>query len=169
MRLLTKAVPEGQAQRAAVLDLLAWQLREVSPALVHRKDGKPRLRDYPDLDISISHCLTDVAVLIGRQEKPGVDVEGKWAQAERLKERFCTPAELGLSQETGLEPIWFWCAKEACFKAHSDILVTPWTSVRVTGLGRGDTLEAEVSGFGTVQLGRLVLPSGAALVYTLSS
>ncbi len=169
MRLLTKAVAGGQAQRAAVLDLLAWQLREVSPVLVHQEDGKPRLRDYPDLDISISHCLTDVAVLVGRQEKLGVDVEGKWAQAERLKERFCTPMELRLSRETGLEPIWFWCAKEACFKAHSDILVTPWTTVWVTGWAGGDTLDAEVSGFGAVQLGRLVLPSGAALVYTLSS
>ena len=104
---------------------------------------------------------------MGRERRLGVDVECKRAQAERLKERFCTPEELRLIRETGLAPLWLWCAKEACFKAYSDRLVTPWTSVRVTGLGRGDTLEAEVSGFGVVQLGRLVLPSGAALVYTL--
>lgn len=164
MRLLTKAVHKGCGQKDAILDLLKWQFNDEDILLAHHSDGKPYLPTYPGIEISISHCQTDVAVLVGTARRLGVDVENKYGQADRLKERFCTPDELELSKEIGLHPIWFWCAKEACFKAFSDKINTLYRQIRVTGLSPTGDLIAEIESYGLLELKRHVLISRAALV-----
>ena len=168
MRVLTKEVPPGTSQREAVLELLKYHFGVSDVVLAHTEAGKPFLPDYPEAEISVSHCRTDVAVAIGRRgERIGVDVEEKWAQAERLAKRFSTAEELTLSNEAGLHPMWFWCTKEACFKAYSDKMRTPYEAVTVTGLTATGDLLAKVADIGAVRLRKRLLPSGAALVSLL--
>ena len=168
MRVLTKEIPPGKSQREAVLELLRCHFGVSDLLLAHYDTGKPFLPEHPEAEVSISHCRTDAAIAVGNSgERIGVDVEEKWRQVERLAGRFCTDGELSLSRETGLHPMWFWCVKEACFKAYSDKMKTPYQAVTVTGLTASNELSAEVSGIGSVALRKLLLPSGAALVYLL--
>ena len=164
--LLTTSTAGHSTQREAVRSLLRWKFGEKGEVIAHHESGRPFLPLIPEVEISISHCPTDVAVLLGpRLRRIGVDVETKHAQAERLKERFCTPEELRLSRETGLPPILIWCAKEACYKAFSDKVKEPYPGIRVTAWDKENgTLNVRIEDEGLFCPRFKTLPGGALIV-----
>lgn len=55
--------------------------------------GKPYLKEYPDLHFNISHCPVCVACAIG-PAPVGVDAERRFPWKEALERRMCHPLEL---------------------------------------------------------------------------
>ena len=164
MRILTKTVGEG-GQKESVLRLLRWQFQDDAIALDHHPDGKPYLPDHSRWEISISHCRSDVAVALGpKGVRIGIDVEDKRAQTERLSARFCSPPELELIRN-GLPAVRIWGAKEACYKAFSDRIRTPFSDITALGSSLDGNLRVKITGIGTFFLRHLDLPSGASLIF----
>lgn len=110
--------PFGQ-QREQVQTLLQQILR--SPVVMnHRADGAPVLVSHPEVEVSISHCLTAVAVAMApRGTCVGVDVEDKAMQASHLLRRYAHQAERRILEENGIPPILLWSAKETIYKAYA--------------------------------------------------
>ncbi len=90
--------------------------------LLYRKNGQPYLQDYPNLEISISHSKTIVAIAISKGFQVGVDVELIHPRLMKVADRFLNPTELVVfnSLSTIIDKIQFltivWSAKEALFK-----------------------------------------------------
>lgn len=97
--------------------------RVLSSPISYTTKGRPRLEEYPDCALSISHSQHWLAVAIGPLGTPlGIDVEEKAQQAERTLPRYSTAEEQTLLNKYGLPPIQLWTAKEAVYKAHSEQL-----------------------------------------------
>ena len=114
------------AEQRAIDHLLCRLFQvETPPRREHCPGGAPYLPAYPELSISISHCIGCVAVLITSKEQvPGVDVEQYREQLCRVESRYISTEEwqhlLSYSTYTGEElRTLLWTAKEASYKiAH---------------------------------------------------
>lgn len=109
-----------QAKRAVIPETISYSAK-----------GKPL---HPDGHhaLSISHSLNWLAMAVGPLGVPlGVDIEEKEAQAERLLERYSTAEERQLLQKYGMLPIELWTAKEAVYKAYSDMVNGGITQVKL--------------------------------------
>ena len=97
--------------------------RVLASSISYTLEGRPRLDSHPDSSLSISHSQHWLAIAIGPEgEALGIDVEEKWAQAKRVLPRYSTEEEQRLLEMYALEPIQLWTAKEAVYKAHSELL-----------------------------------------------
>ncbi len=118
-----------------------------SPAaldLAYKAGGRPYLRGFGQIDLSLSHTDELVAVAVSRTGRIGVDAEpaGRRLSFDLLRGQVCTPAEqealLALPEEertAGL--LRLWTLKEAYTKA----------------LGLGMRLDFSAFGFGTLPEG----------------
>lgn len=87
--------------------------------------GAPSLKDFPSLNISVSHCRDMVAVAVSHvgptvgsglcRGACGVDIERADRNFERAASRYITAEERTLSSDPRL-PAAVWCAKECLFK-----------------------------------------------------
>ena len=166
MRLLTKAIPEGGDQRETVRALLRQAFGEETAEVTHSENGSPRLPAHPECSISISHCRSYAAILLGtKEERVGVDVEDKRDQTARLLPRYSSPEERTLLSEAGAHPILLWCLKEACYKAFSDIIGPAYSLITLREISPdGRLLTADVEGAGRVTARVRELPGGAVAV-----
>lgn len=114
-----------QEAHLAAYTLLSWALHGTyglsgSLALSRTPEGKPFLRDFPDIQFSVSHCAGMVACAVDCVET-GVDVEAVRPYSERLVSRCLAPAEQeqlfrhGWGQEEAF--FRFWTLKESYGKA----------------------------------------------------
>ena len=108
---------EGISSQSRRAERLSWRalLREVEPlAQVEYCGRKPRILNSKYNQISVSHCVDVVAVMLG--DRPcGVDVERTNRDFGRVMSRYMTSAESSLSADEHW-PAVVWCAKEALFK-----------------------------------------------------
>lgn len=81
--------------------------------------GKPYLVNS-DTHISLSHSYDYAAVIIGKEQKVGVDIELIKMKIKSIKHKFLSDVELAQKQigdnTNGLYVCW--CAKEAIYKWH---------------------------------------------------
>lgn len=82
--------------------------------------GKPFLRDYPQIQFNVSHCPCCVTCIVG--DKPvGIDVERRFPWKDSFARRVCHPLELERLLELGQEErtLWLnriWSRKESYLK-----------------------------------------------------
>lgn len=93
-------------------------------ALVYGPNGRPELRDVPELRFSISHTGHRALLAFARDAAIGVDIEdvNRRVEPEALAERFFTPAEFqefdSLPTEMRRQAFFLcWTRKEALAKA----------------------------------------------------
>ncbi|MFJ8888478.1 4'-phosphopantetheinyl transferase family protein [Streptomyces sp. NPDC102402] len=120
--------------------------------LAYKIGGRPYIRGFDQIDVSLSHTDEVIAVGVSRTGRIGVDVEpaGRRLSFELLHDHICTPAEqaelAGLSDERkAAELLRLWTLKEAYTKA----------------LGQGLRLGFTEFGFG-LESGDLTAPDGSA-------
>lgn len=108
--------------------LLAGLLRDVAPtaprgAIEVGRNGKPALRDAPEVGISISHSYPVVAAAVGLGWDVGVDV-----QAEPVPDHYCCPPGFDCSAGCpDADRLWAWTVREACVKATgAGLSARPW-------------------------------------------
>ena len=129
-----------QAEREGVSRLLTEMLG-YEPLLEHNEDGKPFIKDY---NISISHTLGYVAVILSCEYEVGIDIEYISDRVSRISLRFLRVDE----EFTNItDKLIAWCAKETMYKLFSsehlalkDIKVDPQLRL-VTNLNRNVVLE----------------------------
>lgn len=80
---------------------------------------KPYLFNFP-YPISISHSHDYAAVMIGKKEQVGIDIEHISGKIEKIAPRFLNNEELEFIDHTQptLHQYACWCAKEALYKWH---------------------------------------------------
>lgn len=87
--------------------------------LLHTPDGAPRI-DGADLNLSLSHCATLVAMSVCPSPlRVGVDAEGcdRYTQLARISRRFLSKAEWPLWSREPRLLLAAWVLKEALYKA----------------------------------------------------
>ena len=103
---------------------LAACLKEANPCkedVLHSDlviDHHHKLKAFPDFIVSLSHTRGAAAAMLTRQTKAmlgvGIDIEEQTRTIkEGVIEKYAHP------QDSGLDPLHLWCAKEAAFKASS--------------------------------------------------
>ena len=105
-------------QREAAQRLLSRMVGE-GILVEHNGKGAPYLPQRPDLQVSISHCRTAVAVAVSTCGPVGIDVECRRKVGDSLMQRVCSPAEyagLQASADTILDFLRLWTRKEAVLK-----------------------------------------------------
>ncbi len=110
---------DGFTSASRRAERLAWRalLREtagIEPCVAYSAAGAPSLINFPDLNISVSHCRDMVAVAISRS-RCGVDIESLDRNFGRVAPRYLSASERSLSGDA-LLPAAVWCAKECLFK-----------------------------------------------------
>ena len=78
--------------------------------------GKPFLSNC-DWNFSISHSGNFAALIISKDNFIGVDIETKFEQTFRLKEKFSTEKELNFIGDDDQKSSLIWSAKESIYKA----------------------------------------------------
>lgn len=111
--------PHGR-QDDQVRALLQYALGEEEVAIAHTEEGAPYLTSHPELSLSISHCLSAVAVaLTPSAMQVGIDVEDKVLQSERILDRYSSDVERQELARADISSILLWSAKESLYKAYS--------------------------------------------------
>ncbi len=80
--------------------------------------GKPEFENK-DLLISVSHSGKYAAAIVSENYKVGIDIEIKSHKAENIKDKFLNNNELKFAKNKNDVNLYlyFWCAKEAIYKA----------------------------------------------------
>ena len=97
--------------------------------LIEGAHGKPYLREYPQIQFNVSHCM-GLAVLAVGDCSVGIDVEYVRPYREPLLKRVLSEAELRQMEaagEAGREELFFrfWTLKESCVKAMGCGITVP--------------------------------------------
>lgn len=112
----------GQAECALSYLLLCKGLREMGidlqPTFVYGENGKPSLKELPNVHFNLSHCKEAVACVIS--DKPiGVDIEALGRYSERLARYTMNERELEEINQAEDRDVAFtrlWTMKEAAMK-----------------------------------------------------
>lgn len=117
-------------ERREVVRFLSSLLKFDGDIIVsHHPNGAPFILNFPNLNLSVSHCKSAIAVLLSLNFSfVGIDVEDISDRSISVKHKFMTSKELSLFSNVSSNcPIgWkkviataLWSAKEAIYKAYS--------------------------------------------------
>ena len=123
-------------ETAATFSLLVEMLQNNGllkelPSIEYAENGKPFLKNYPDLHFNLSHCRLYVAVAIHRSPV-GVDIECRRNVTPALIRRVCSDDEqlsISLSKDPDMEFLRLWTRKEAYLKYTGTGIVEPLTDI----------------------------------------
>ena len=97
-----------------LLDMLLdrWNI----PAEIeHDKQGKPRVRDHPEVYVSLTHSYPYAAAVIS--DRPcGIDLENRDRNLEAIARRYFTEGEKAYAGGAPARATDIWCRKECCIK-----------------------------------------------------
>lgn len=79
----------------------------------HNSDGKPLIDGY---NISISHTLGYVTIILSKNYKVGIDIEYPSERVKRISSRFVREDEIFTSLS---DLLTMWCVKESMYKLFS--------------------------------------------------
>lgn len=87
--------------------------------LFYDEFGKPQFKHKP-WQLSVSHSGNYAAVIIGKKNPVGIDIEKVKPRVERVADRFLSQEELtSIGTENRLEKLYVhWGAKESLYKLH---------------------------------------------------
>lgn len=99
--------------------LLRGLLNDHNLLIEYDSNRKPHLVHHPH-HISVTHSCHYAAVIIGRENRVGIDLEKVTPRIEKIKDRFLNEKELNhIKGGYELEELYvYWCAKEALYKLH---------------------------------------------------
>lgn len=114
---------KSQAQSLAAGLLLEYGLRQLGLSgkeltFLENADGKPYVKEYPNLCYNLSHSGEYVALVL--DETPvGIDVEGLRRGYQKLVRRFFSKEEIAVLEETWSDEFFtkLWTRKESYLKA----------------------------------------------------
>ncbi len=170
-----EAAGKGRAQHDAAHALLqealplygaqcALRLPEGAPALGYIGNGKPVLRDFPQIAFNLSHCA-GLAVCLFSETPCGVDAEPVRRCRERTAARVCSPAERAMLAAAADPDFLFtrlWTLKESYVKALGIGISYPLRKVSFAFEG-----EHIVSNQPDASFAQLLLPSHTVSVCVL--
>lgn len=139
-------------QRDAVLKLLS-SLVGAGMALDHDEHGAPFLPARPDLNVSISHCRTAVAVAVSERGRVGIDVECRRKVSQALIDRVCTCGEsqsIASAKDPIMQFLRLWTRKEAVLKCRGTGIRGFGSMVEALGSKDIETVEVETGLVDTV-------------------
>lgn len=90
--------------------------------LHYTPEGKPFLKDFPGIELSVSHSKTIAAIALSKYFEVGIDVETIHPKMLKIADKFIHPTEQVQmdSLSTVMDKLFFltiiWTAKEALFK-----------------------------------------------------
>lgn len=96
--------------------LIQELLRGNEADIIYDENGKPHLESKHPF-ISISHSKGMCALFLSEQPN-GVDLQIFNSRIDTIKDKFLNPSEITLIKDNVDDLHYFWCAKEAVFKAH---------------------------------------------------
>lgn len=114
----------------------------------YHNNGRPYL-DNAKIQISISHTIGFVAIMLHQTSLPGIDIELATRQVSKVASRFLSPEEYEVCRSNGgflnRKLLLHWCAKEAIFKMvpfsdiefSKDILIKLSDSIQDSGSLQG--------------------------------
>ena len=120
------------------------------PDLIEGAHGKPYLREYPQIQFNISHCM-GLAVLAVGDCSVGIDVEYVRPYREPLLKRVLSEAELRQMEaagEAGREELFFrfWTLKESYVKAVGCGITVPLQDISFQ-IGKNGEIACEKTGW----------------------
>lgn len=128
-----------EEQRKASMELLSYgldtefKIKETNLHLYYSPLGKPYLRDYKDIHMSLAHCLHGVTTILSR-ECVGIDIEkvkqyNVYAARKILDEVELKKVEA--SADPSREFFRYWTLKESYIKAIGMGLSYPMKSIHI--------------------------------------
>jgi 4'-phosphopantetheinyl transferase EntD len=131
---------EKRCEKLAVRALL-HDLTGDEKSIGYLPDGKPYLPDG-SFNISISHTKNYACVILHSTQIVGIDIEAKTPRAARIQQRFLSPAEFALSNQTPgfVVPLLFWTAKEALYKLASNPALDFVSHIQVIDINWNDQI-----------------------------
>ena len=94
---------------------LLQQITGSETCIIYKENGTPVLKNS-NYNISISHTIGYVAIILSENPNPGIDIEYHSGRAWKLRKKFLSEKELEMfSGEQNATLCW--CAKETAFKA----------------------------------------------------
>jgi 4'-phosphopantetheinyl transferase EntD len=139
--------PHRQKEWLATRALLN-ELIEKPQLIKYHIDGRPYLADH-QTNISISHSIGYIAILLHTTSFPGIDIELITRKVGKVASRFLSPDELAVcnndAELANRHMLLHWCAKEAIFKMvplsniefSTDIAISLNDSTKDTGSFQG--------------------------------
>jgi siderophore (surfactin) biosynthesis regulatory protein len=119
-------IDKGRKAEKDGVNKILKEMLGYTPILQHNEDGKPIMGGY---NISITHTIGFVAVILSREYEVGIDIEFVSSRVKRVQSRFLRDDEI-MADVTDM--LITWCAKETMYKlcssehlALKDILVKP--------------------------------------------
>lgn len=104
--------------------LLAQNILGIWPKIAYSPSGRPFIIGSKQ-QISITHTRNMAGILLGDENRLGIDVEQNNRNIEKVLPRFLSPTEYEKFHEADHQTkITCWCAKEAVFKAMGEDHVT---------------------------------------------
>ncbi len=103
---------EWLSTRLLIQELLDGNMADI----IYDENGKPHLESKRPF-ISISHSKGMCALFLSEQPN-GVDLQIFNSRIGTIKDKFLNPSELALIKDDVDDLHYFWCTKEAVFKAH---------------------------------------------------
>lgn len=111
-------------------------IQEQQAVLEYRKNGKPYLKDYPEIYFNLSHSGT-MAMAVLADVEAGCDIEQVGRNREQVARRFFTPQEQAYLHRAGEGEAWaeafcrIWTMKEAFLKVTGEGARIPLTDFSV--------------------------------------
>jgi len=151
---------DSKIQSAAVFLLLRFALYhefdiDEAPEFVYNDNGKPSLKDYPEIHFNLSHCKTAVACALSNEEV-GVDIQDVKPVKDNLIKRVLTEQEFNVMLRREHSSVMFSHGTKPAPEHYRETLsptqtITPdeyfsklWTIkesiIKKTGQGIGDIL-----------------------------
>ena len=118
-----KELPEFRSE-ARRMEWMATRLLLESMGIhddvVYDDNGKPTFKNS-ELNLSISHSVNYVAIIIHKKLNVGIDIEKTGDRIFRVQHKFVNEKERGfIKEETLMQQLYvIWGAKECAFKIHS--------------------------------------------------
>jgi phosphopantetheinyl transferase len=126
--------PCKRCEKLAVRALLN-ELTGNEKSIDYYPNGQPYLSDQ-SFNISISHTKNYACIILHPTQKVGIDIEAKSPRAAQIQQRFLSPDEYLLVNQTSgfVVPLLLWTAKEALYKLASNLTLDFVNHIQVTDI-----------------------------------
>ncbi len=127
-----KRLKEVLAERALLFEVLGKEVQ-----LFHDEKDCPHLSN--GTNISISHTLGYVSIIISNKEKVAIDMEFLSERIKKVAHKFMLEDE---KAETSVEMLLHWCTKETLYKLFpkDDLRFSQTRVIKISGRSFGDIL-----------------------------
>lgn len=133
--------------------------------ITYNSVGAPIISNVEGIYISVSHCLSHVAVVISSHQCT-VDIESTSRNFDKIKSRYISNRELQLSNDLLFSAI-VWSAKEALYKLAGEQELDLIADICIKSFG-GDTILGSIKGGDDISLSvDLLDDSQMVVVYLL--